>query len=326
MVKLKTKRVKTTQKKSYLDFKMDIDVLPTIGLKKYGTATIVDKNNFPVLKTFTSFFVEIYDDSMGTIHTHDCDEFGYVSEGTVQVYIWESETKNTMIEVPAGNVWFAPSGSLHSVNNVGDTPAVLYVGFNSPTRSNIDISVMLNGLPHYLKNEYAASPHSLLKNFVGPNDNYIFTTYPKSEVNAKINKNSPYTYNLRNSKPYFNDSKIGKIFSVDKSKWPILNRFSISHYLLEPNVSTSAFWYSSVDALYIICKGNANMYMTLPGYNNTNEKNKVALTARNYFFVPKASQHVICNSSSTNTLDFIVFFSDDTHKMISLSESLLFFG
>jgi oxalate decarboxylase len=311
-------------KNKFEKYKLNLRNVQAQGIQKYGIAKAVDKLNY--LASLSVFYVEIFDDSMRTIHSHDCDELGFVQEGTIQVFIWVNEKEYTMIEVTKGNLWFIPSGALHSLNNVGDTNAILRIAFNSVLPTNNDIAVLLNGLPQYIKNEYSESPHSLLKNFIGPNNSYFFAPYSNTEFNFKMSTNSPYLFKLEDSKPDYNDKSLGKILSVDKKKWPTLinTKFSIAHLYLNPNVSTQAFWYLNTDVVYVVYEGNADIYMTITGYNNNN--NKISLKPEDYFFVPCASQHVIKNTSSTSPLKIVAFFSNDTHEYYSLNQGLLFFG
>jgi oxalate decarboxylase/phosphoglucose isomerase-like protein (cupin superfamily) len=312
-------------RKTYFEkYKLDLRNIKKEGIAKYGSAKVVNGSNY--LASFSLYSVEIYDNSMRTIHCHECDELGFVQEGVIQVFLWKNEKDYTMTTVTKGNLWCIPRGTLHSLNNVGENNAVLRVSFNSKTPSDNDISVLLNGLPQYIKNEYCESPHSLLKNFIGPNTSYLFAPYPKSEVTFKTDQKSDHLYKLENSKPDFYDKYLGKIVSVDKNKWPTLKdkNFSFSNIYLQPNVSTQAFWYLNNDTIYVIYEGNAEIYMTIPGQNNNN--NKVSLQKENYYFVPSATQHVIRNSSSTSILKIAAFYSNDTFEYYSLNQGLLFFG
>lgn len=329
MVKNTTKKQKySTGVKKYSNYKLELSKLPTYGLHKYGTATPVNKTIFPVLNTFTSYYVEIFDESMRCVHIHDSDEVGYVAEGQIEVFIWESETVYTKTLIEQGNSWFIPKGALHSLNNVGEKYAKLYVAFNSPHPSNTDIAILLNGLPKYLKNEYAVSPHSILKNYVGPNTNYFFNDYPKDELDIKVSKSSPFSFNINDTKPEFYDNNVGFIKKIDKKKWPILEgtNFSLGKFVLKPRVSTDSFWYKNNDALYIVYNGNADIYMSMSGFNNTNDKNKISIKSHEYYFVPKGTPHTIRNSSNNSNLEMIVYYSDDIIEHVSLGPSLLFFG
>lgn len=324
MVK-KNNTFKKRIKKNYFEkYKLDLRNIKKSGLEQYGSVQGADGSNY--LASFSLFSVEIYDNSMRTIHSHQCDEFGFVQDGVIQVFIWKNEKDYTMTTVTKGNLWFIPKGALHSLNNIGEKNAVLRIAFNSKTVLDNEIAVLLNGLPQYIKNEYCYSPHSLLKHFIGPNTSYLFAPYPKNEVTFKTDQKSPYLYKLEDIKPDFYDKNLGKIVSVDKNKWNTLKdkNFSFSHIYLQPNVSTQAFWYMKNDTIYVVYEGNAEIYMTIPGQNNND--NKVLLQRDNYYFVPSATQHVIRNSSSTSVLKIAAFYSNDTFEYYSLDQGLLFFG
>jgi hypothetical protein len=75
-----------------------------------------------------------------------------------------------------------------------------------------------------------------------------------------------------------------------------------------------------------VAKGNADIFMTLTGYDNDNDKNKISLTTLNYFIVPQSSLHVFRNPSETEDLILIAFHSKDVPVTASLDKSLLFYG
>ena len=117
---------------------------PTKPYNKYGIAKVITKNNFPTLNGVTVFYVEIFDESMRTIHIHsNCDEIGYVLNGEIQVFIYDSEERQVIFTVKQGECWFIPRGSLHSLNNIGNIPARLFVGFNSDLPMSIDLKKMM---------------------------------------------------------------------------------------------------------------------------------------------------------------------------------------
>ena len=312
----------------YENFKLELTKLPPLGNGEFGIAYGVHKTNFAPLKTFTAYYVEIFDESMRTIHMHDSDELGYLIEGTLEIFIWESDTVYTKTIINAGGSWFFPKGTLHSLNNVGDVVSKMFVGFNSLNPSNIDIAVMLNGLPKYLKQEYSGSPHSLLKNFKGPLSNYFFCDFPKSELKTKVSKSSPFTFDLINCKPYFESKNLGFIRRVTYKDWPMIKGINLSLGLinLKPSISTDNFWYTNADALYIVYSGKCDIFMTLTNFNKNDENNKTSVEIFDYFFVPCATPHTIKNTSTSEDLNIGVFFSTDCIKSISLGPSLLFFG
>lgn len=129
-------------KKSFDPF--SIISLPKKPYNQYGFAKVITKHNYPNIHGMTVFYVEIFNESMRTIHIHtNCDEIGYVLEGEIQVFIYQTNLQRHIFKVQKGECWFIPKGSLHSLNNIGEKNAKLYVGFNSDDPTNIDLKKLI---------------------------------------------------------------------------------------------------------------------------------------------------------------------------------------
>jgi oxalate decarboxylase len=309
----------------YEQYKLDTSKLAPLGTGEYGMAHGVHKSNFNVLNTFTTYYVEIYDDSMRCIHMHDANELGYVADGAIEVIIW-SETKVTKTLATKGCMWFIPKGALHSLNNIGEKNATLWIAFNSTNPSNTDVAVLMNGLPQYLKNEYSASPHSLLKNYVGPNYSYYFNYCPKEVSRTATSLNSPFVLSFDGINPDIYDKDLGCIKRVSWLDWPIIKgtKFSAGHISLRPRTSTDCYWYGNSDANYVIYKGSGKFFMVMTNFNNPCEG--VPIKTGDFYFVPCATPHSIMNDSDSD-LELVVFYSSDDHvSKISFGEAITFFG
>jgi len=125
----------------FIDNSFDPFSVPSMPNKPYnqfGVAKIVTSQNYPSIKGITVFYIEIFEESMRTIHVHaNCDEIGYVLDGEIQVFIYSP--KKVIFKVKKGGSWFIPRGAIHSLNNIGPKNAKLFVGFNSDTPSNYDL-------------------------------------------------------------------------------------------------------------------------------------------------------------------------------------------
>ena len=315
--------VKQSESNTLEKYKFTLKAEDYVGIKEYGRAIAVNKNNFQVLKTFTSFYVEIYNNSMRTPHLHDCEEFGFVSDGTIEIMMWNSENEYTSNIANKGDFWFIPKGVLHSLNNLGNTNAILYVGFNSPDPTNIDIAIVLNGLPQYLKNQYAGSPHSLLKNYNGPTTNYYFNKFNVEKNTSNKYIISQYVFDSKNIPYYYNEFDFGNIKFINKYNWYLLNNISMSSGLFELKAksSTFSFWYTNADVLYIIIDGHIELYVGLPDMNN----NKIILNKNEYFFMVSGTPHVINNISNVDS-KILAYYSTNDVVINKLGQSFPFFN
>ena len=66
---------------------LDSSEVPLVGIIGVGTAKVVNKRNFPILKNLTAYTVEIWEEHLRTPHWHNAFEIGWLQEGLLQVFI-----------------------------------------------------------------------------------------------------------------------------------------------------------------------------------------------------------------------------------------------
>lgn len=112
-------------------------------ITKNGVVWEVYPKNFPLIKGVTCFIIEIYDASMRLPHRHpNANELGYLISGKLEIYMRKYTGNASIFTVSPGMCWFIPIGTLHSLNNIGDTTAVMAIGFNNINAQNIDLPTM----------------------------------------------------------------------------------------------------------------------------------------------------------------------------------------
>ena len=298
-------------------YKLELNTIPYVKTtlnNKYGLAKTINSQNFPILQNITSYHLEIYDNSMRTIHMHNnCNELGFLVKGKIQVIIYFDDLYPTVFTVEKGNIWFIPKGFPHCLNNIDDGISEMFVGFSSDSPDSIDISVMIGSMPTLLKNTYdiGSNIHTLLKNLEPPTENYIYCPLPKKYLNIKNTINSQYVYDLNAIK--------SPVKIVNSKNWEILKNsgISIGRFIFNPLEISSTLWNVGANCLYIILSGNLDIFIP--------EKN--TLLKHNYFFVPTSMLHTVSNPNISEICEFIVFFScSDNCKMLTLQNTLSFFG
>jgi oxalate decarboxylase/phosphoglucose isomerase-like protein (cupin superfamily) len=297
--------------------KLDLSTIPFVPTtlnNKYGLAQSISQKNFPVLEEITSYHLEIYHDSMRTVHLHtNCNELGFLLSGKIQVLIYFDEKIPTVFTVLPGNLWFIPKGFPHSLNNIGTETSEMFVGFSNATPDNIDISVMIGSMPNILKNSYkpGSSIHSLLVDFIPPTSNYIYCPLPENAKRIKDIEDSPYYFDLN----MFMGNSMYKI--VNSKTWPILTNkgISLGKFSFKPLQQSETLFTPGSVCLYIILNGKLDIFTP----------EKTSLTKHNYYFVPNSMIHTAINPCDKELCEFIVFFSDG-EKMLTLQNTLNFFG
>lgn len=298
-----------------------LEQIPAVTHEQVGTAHAVDKNNFPILESITCFTVEVWEECMRLPHWHpNACELGYIVSGALEIIIWRSPGESSVFTVTSGMCWFIPKAALHSLNNIGETPAKLIIGFSSELPQDIDLPVAFNGVPAPVRDAYT-SPHSELRAWTGPRQNPFFGKYPPLPELHKVITGSPYGFNLDQITPLFSDQTLGSVAWGVKSNWSALEDISVLRAHLKPGTARDAIWYPDAMTLYIVSKGTGQFHIIVKDV----EPQPIEAKLYDFIFVPCGVLHTFINNSDED-FEVIAFFSKaDPLPEVSLAISTAFF-
>jgi oxalate decarboxylase len=138
---------------------------------KGGREWRVDSTNFPISKTVTGVILELDPGALRELHWHPtADEWQYVIEGQISVTMFGSHGRYRTETLDKGDVGYIPQGYGHSVENVGDKPCRVLIGFNTGVYETIDLSQWVAGNPADV----------LATNFSKPAE--LFEKFPKKDL------------------------------------------------------------------------------------------------------------------------------------------------
>jgi oxalate decarboxylase len=136
-----------------------------------GRLWVVDSNKFPISKTITGAILELDPGALRELHWHPtADEWQYVYEGKVGVTMFGANGRYRVETLEQGDVGYVPQGYGHSLENVGDKPCRLLIGFNSGIYEDIDLTEWMAANP----------PDVLATNFGKPAA--LFEKFPRKDV------------------------------------------------------------------------------------------------------------------------------------------------
>src|SRR5205807_6272997 len=97
---------------------------------KGGKLWMVDATRFPISKTITGAVLDLEPGALRELHWHPtADEWQYVLEGKVSVTMFGSGGRFRAETLEKGDVGYIPQGYGHSLENVGDQPVRVLIGF-----------------------------------------------------------------------------------------------------------------------------------------------------------------------------------------------------
>jgi oxalate decarboxylase len=141
------------------------------GVYNGGREWRVDASRFPISTTVTGVILDLDPGALRELHWHpNADEWQYIIEGRVAVTLFGSHGRFRVETLEKGDAGYIPQGYGHSIENVGNTPARILIGFNSGNYEAINLSQWIAGNPADV----------LAVNFAQPPE--LFGKFPKHEV------------------------------------------------------------------------------------------------------------------------------------------------
>ncbi len=115
---------------------------------KGGREWRVDSTRFPISKTVTGVVLDLEPGGLRELHWHPTsDEWQYVIEGDISVTMFGSHGRYRTEVMEQGDVGYIPQGYGHSIENVGNKPCRVLIGFNTGEYAAIDLSQWMAGNP-----------------------------------------------------------------------------------------------------------------------------------------------------------------------------------
>jgi oxalate decarboxylase len=108
----------------------------------------VDSSRFPISTTVTGVILDLDPGALRELHWHPtADEWQYVISGRIAVTMFGSHGRFRIETLAKGDVGYIPQGYGHSIENVGDSPVRVLIGFNTGVYATIDLSQWIAGNP-----------------------------------------------------------------------------------------------------------------------------------------------------------------------------------
>jgi oxalate decarboxylase len=133
---------------------------------KGGREWRVDSSSFPISKTVTGVVLELEPGGLRELHWHPtADEWDYVIDGNLSITLFGSHGRFRTEVLEKGDVSYIPQGYGHSLENVGNKPCRVLIGFNTGVYATIDLSQWIVGNPLDVLATNFSKPASLFEKF-----------------------------------------------------------------------------------------------------------------------------------------------------------------
>jgi oxalate decarboxylase len=133
---------------------------------KGGRLWVVDSTKFPISKTITGAILELDVGALRELHWHpNADEWQYVLDGQISATLFGAQGRYRIETLEKGDVGYIPQGYGHSLENVGDKPARVLIGFNAGVYQDIDLTEWMAANPVDVLATNFGQPAALFEKF-----------------------------------------------------------------------------------------------------------------------------------------------------------------
>ena len=149
-----------------LTHKFQLLAQPPHHVFKGGREWRVDSAAFPISRTVTGVVLDLEPGGLRELHWHPtADEWQYVIDGNVSVTMFGSHGRYRTETMEKGDVGYIPQGYGHSIENVGNKPSRVLIGFNTGVYETIDLSQWIAGNPADVLATNFSKPAALFEKF-----------------------------------------------------------------------------------------------------------------------------------------------------------------
>lgn len=269
-----------------------------------GARTSVNKSNFPILEGLAVYHLSINEGCFREPHWHaNADELAYCTRGEALVTIFASGNQHSLFTITSGEMFFIPSGQLHSIENIGSGTAEFIITFSHEMPEDFGLSGFAGCLsPSVLANTWGL-PSAQVEGVVqSPTDIQLGRRAGMVQIPETAAFTSPFKFPIEARSPLVS-APAGSAIVARRDTWPVLRRQAMYSLRVQGIGMREPHWHPETAELGYVHTGHARMTVQSPGGGAETYE----LNAGDVYFIPRAYPHHIENLRD-DEMRFLIFF------------------
>lgn len=280
------------------------------------------KTNFPALQGVSFYKLILNKKAVREPHWHaNADELGYCLKGNLLVSLYANHNTKETFLIKQGDAFFIPSGSLHSLENIGEETAEVILQFSHEEPEDFALSstfrmfsnAVLGNTWDVNSDHFKTIDHQAKQTFIATVE---ISTVPSKEDHYT----SPYQFALEESTPFLTTPE-GSAKVARNNVWPILNRQALYSLELTGQGMREPHWHPETAELGYVAQGQGRMSILSP----SGKIDTYLMETGDIYFIPKAYPHHIENIKDT-PLHILIFFDQPMPQDIGFTASVKSFS
>jgi oxalate decarboxylase len=272
-----------------------------------GAIRHVDRSTLAVLRRLSIRKLRLEPHGLREPHWHaDAHELAYCLSGTVLVTIADNHASRETFLVAAGDMFFAPSGSLHAIANVGDEPAELILAFTHEQPEDFGLRAAFGAMtPAVLGNTFDAPAAAFAAIDAADRRGAgleILTLPGAPDVEPQARHGATLKFRIEAEQPQI-ASDAGSARQSHAGLWPALTDIAMFSVRITDRGMREPHWHPQTAEMGYVVEGRGRMTILDPDRSTDTYE----LQAGDVYFIPPAYPHHIENIGE-GTFHALIFF------------------
>lgn len=270
--------------------------------------TQLNAGSFPILDRLSIKRLLLEPGAVREPHWHaNASELTYCVKGLLLVGMLGDANAVSSFTIAPGQMFFAPSGSIHHIENIGDEPAELIVAFRHERPEDFSLHSALGAMSDAVLGNTFGLPSSAFAEI--PRDTksaYIVGREGQPADRPSPSGGHPFRFDLEAQTPPI-ESVAGSARVARHDAWPALTDISMYSLRITTEGMREPHWHPETAEMGYVHRGRARMTVQDPdGTTDTFE-----LQPGDVYFIPRAYPHHI-EDIGEDDFHFLIFFDQPT--------------
>ncbi len=269
-----------------------------------GSVTRLEKPQFPLLCRLSIRRLILSPNGIREPHWHaNANELGYCVKGDALVTIVGDHGVRDTFLIGAGDMFFFPSGTMHGIENVGETEAEFILAFSHEAPEDFGLSDAFDAMSEeVLANTLGVKLEPPIEFGRVDGGREIFATGRRSAIETQARHPNPYKYRIEDGEAPIG-SDVGSARTAKDQTWAVLEDIAMFSVRITDQGMREPHWHPRTSEMGYVLAGNGRMTVLDPnGASDT-----FSITPGDVYFIPKAYPHHIENTGA-GALHILIFF------------------
>ncbi len=269
-----------------------------------GSIAHVDAGDLPILHRLSIRRLLLEPHGLREPHWHaNAHELGYCLLGQAIVTIAANHAERESFLVGAGEMFFIPSGAMHSIASLGDGPAEFILAFSHERPEDFGMKAAFGAMSNaVLGNTYGLAEAAFAGFDRSLPGSKVLSVDAEPTVEPQARHVNPYKYSVESTPPQI-DFPAGNAHTTRAALWPILRDISMFSVTITSNGMREPHWHPETAEMGYVAAGRGRMTILDPD----GSADTYLIRPGDVYFVPRAYPHHIENIDAER-LHLLIFF------------------